>query len=93
MPTDKTNKIALKQIQDKYGDQIERFEYKVYKKPYLAKEPKGAFCTGMTRYRKYYKVTHVILKDGTRIPIDGIGCLISIMMIILIPIGFLVFII
>ena len=32
MPTDKTNEIVLKQIQEKYGDQIEKFEYKVYKK-------------------------------------------------------------
>ena len=29
------------------------------------------------------------LKNGTRIPIGGVGCLVSIIVVILIPIGFL----
>lgn len=93
MPIDDTNEIALKQLQEKYGDQIYKFEYEVRKRPYLGKEPKGAFCSGMTRYRKHIKVTHVVLKDGSRIPVGGTGCLVVIFAIGLIPVGLLVFMI
>jgi len=91
MPTDDTNEIALQKLKDQYGDQIEKYEYEVTKKPYLGKEPKGAFCCGMTRYRKHYKVSHVVLKDGSRIPVGGVGCLVRVIVIIMIPIGLLVF--
>ena len=78
MPIDRTDETALKELTDKYGDQIEKYEYQTWKEPYLAKEPKGAFCCGMTRYRKYFKVSHIKLKNGTRIPV-GAGCLIRVM--------------
>lgn len=94
MPTDETNNYALHKLKQKYGDQIERYEYEVRKKPYLAKEPKGAFCTGMTRYRKVYSVSHVVLKDGRRIPVGvGMGCLIGVMIVILIPVSIFIFLI
>ena len=83
MPIDETDKIAFQKLKDLYGDQIEKYDYEVYKKPYLSKEPKGAFCTGIIRYKKYYKVSHVVLKDGRKIPVgNGIGCLPNILMII-----------
>jgi len=66
---DRTNNIALEKIKDEYGDQIEKYEYKVWKEAYLAKPPAKAFCAGFTRYRKCFKVTHVKLKDGRSIPV------------------------
>jgi hypothetical protein len=93
MPTDETNEPALQKLKDQYGDQIEKFEYEVRKKPYLGKEPKGAFCCGMTRYRKVYKVSHVVLKDGTRIPVGSVGCLVRMITILVTSISILIFII
>ncbi len=81
MPIDKTNEVVLKQIKEKYGDQIDKYEYEVWKEAYLGRPPSGGFCTGMTRYRKCFKVSYVKLKDGTRIPV-GSGCLIQILLII-----------
>jgi len=93
MPTDETNEPALQKLKDQYGDQILKYEYEVRKKPYLGKEPKGAFCCGMTRYRKVYKVSHIVLKDGRRIPVGGVGCLIRIIVAFTIGIDILIFII
>ena len=90
MPIDRTNEIALQRLKEEYGNQIEKFEYEVWKQPYLSKEPKGAFCTGMIRYRKHYKVSHVVLKDGRKIPVGGNGCLIGIIVMVLILVVFLV---
>ncbi len=92
MPTDETNEIALQKLKDLYGDQISKYEYEVRKKPFLGKEPKGAFCTGMTRYRKYFKVSHIKLKDGSRIPV-GTGCLTELIIILVIGINISIFII
>ncbi|MCK9331177.1 MAG: hypothetical protein M0Q94_14975, partial [Candidatus Cloacimonetes bacterium] len=86
MPTDETNEIALQKLKDLYGDQISKYEYEVRKAPFLGKEPKGAFCTGMTRYRKYFKVSHIKLKDGSRIPV-GTGCLTELIIILVIGIN------
>jgi len=92
MPIDETDEIALKKLQEKYGNQIENFEYEVRKAPFLGKEPKGAFCCGMTRYRKYFKVSHIKLKDGSRIPV-GTGCLTELIIILVIGINISIFII
>lgn len=92
MPTDKTNDQALQKLQMQHGDQIEKFEYETWKEPFLGKEPRGAFCSGMTRYKKAYRVSHVVLKDGTRIPVGGMGCLVGILVKIVVPIS-LIFII
>lgn len=92
MPTDDTNEIALQKLKDQYGDQIEKYEYEVKKKPYLARESKGAFCCGMTRYRKCIKVSHIVLKDGTRIPV-GTGCLVRVIVVFTASMGILIFIV
>lgn len=93
MLTDKTNEIALQKLKDQYGDQIFKYEYEFRKKPYLGKEPKGAFCCGMTRYRKVYKVSHIVLKDGSKIPVGSVGCLVRIIIIVLTSMEVFIFII
>jgi len=79
MPTDKTNNDALERLKAKYGDDIVGYEYKAWKESYLAPPPPRSFCQGMTRYRKCFKVTHVKLKDGSKIPVEDslgdFGCL------------------
>ena len=92
MPIDKTNEQSLQKLKQKYGDQIEKLEYETWKQPFLGKEPKGAFCCGMTRYRKYFKVSHIKLKDGSRIPV-GTGCLTELIIILVIGINISIFII
>lgn len=76
---DKTDYNALENLKKVYKDQIVDYKYKVWKEAYLDKPPRGAFCTGITRYRKCMKVTHVVLNDGRLIPVGGSdtnGCLI-----------------
>mgnify|MGYP000861113097 FL=1 len=99
MPTDKTNKQALNQLQEKYKDEIIEYEYKHWKESYLAPPPPRSYAQSMLRYRMCYKVEYIKLKDGRRIKVggllngvedsedNGIGCF-----VVLIFIGLLIFI-
>ncbi|OEH86213.1 hypothetical protein BHU72_11800 [Desulfuribacillus stibiiarsenatis] len=69
MPIDKTDEKAFAQIKEMYGNDIVEYKYKTWKEQYLGKAGPTAFCTGITRYRKCYKVSHVILRDGRKIPV------------------------
>jgi|GEM_PF-7123951 len=89
---DRTDYNALENLKKIYKDQIVDYKYKVWKEAYLAPPPKKSFCTGITRYRKCIKITHVILKDGRYIPVGGSGCLIYLIMIILIIVASLLYI-
>jgi hypothetical protein len=73
MPTDETNEQALQKLQEQYGDQIEKYEYKYWREKYISSPPKNSFCSGMARYRNCSKVSYIILKNGDRIPVkDGL---------------------
>lgn len=78
---DKTDASRLAQLQHTYNGKIADYKYKVWKEAYLAKPPKGAFCIGITRYRKCCKITHIILKDGRKISLGASGCLNSLLLI------------
>lgn len=86
---DETDEIALERIKAKYGDQIESYVYNYWKGAYLAPPPKNAFCSTFTRYRNCMKITHVILKDGRRIPLQLISPFSCLMIIIFIILAFL----
>lgn len=100
MPIDKTDRSALSQLKEIYKDEIIKYEYKYWKKSYLAPPPPKSYAQSMLRYRKYYKVEYIVLKDGSKIKVDGCGhgtnntdgCLFGSIIFILIFIGLLIFI-
>lgn len=81
---DKTNYKLIEDIKRRYNQEVVDKKYKVWKEAYLAQAPKRAFCTGMTRYRKVFKITHVKLEDGTWVSVstNTIGCLVFIVVVI-----------
>jgi hypothetical protein len=92
MPIDKINHDALKSLHAKYGDQIDHYEYEVWKESYLAPPPPKSFCQGMTRYRKAYRVKYVVLKDGTKVWVNqsdfNVGCVVIVILLIVLGLIF-----
>lgn len=72
MSTDKTNKQALHQLQEKYKDEILEYEYKHWKESYLAPPPPRSYAQSMLRYRMCCKIVYIKLKDGRKIKVGGL---------------------
>ena len=72
MPTDKTNKQALNQLQEKYKDEIIEYEYKHWKESYLAPPPPRSYAQSMLRYRMCCKIVYIKLKDGRKVKVGGL---------------------